>query len=191
MGILDRFEAQAIENVATGSEFRETIFSLFGYAEVNYATGYNVNSSSVEFEVDYEIGPRDEELLIQLIREDPEVDSLEKAIRSGNEALADELAESIFKSSFEEIKVHLKNKVNQMSSRLEQRFNELVNDQEVYLMGFNSTSMTLFELYGERDYDEVYVRIYQGWDTTYFYDRKGYVIDLISDDLRKKGLLED
>ena len=191
MSILDRFEAQAIENVANGSEFRDIVVYQLGHAENNFILGQVIGKSAFEVELDYEISSRDEELVVQLIMEDPEINSLEKAIRSGNDDLAEELAENIFDNSIDEFKLEMADVVDGKVEYLKQRFNDLVNEQEVYMMGQVSTTITLFELFGERDYDEVDVDIHLGWDTAYFYDRADYVIDLVRDDLEHRGLLDE
>ena len=191
MIILDRFEEQAIENVIEGSEFREIVLYQLGYAENNFVPGNFVGNSAVEIELDYQLDSRDEDLLNSLILEDPDIVSLEKAIRSGNDDLAEELAENIFDNSADEFKLQMEGVVDKKVEFLKQRFNELVNEQEVYMMGYVSTTMTLFELYGERDYDEVSVDIYLGWDFSYFYDKARYVIGLVSDNLNSRGLLDE
>lgn len=192
MIILDRFEEQAIENVIEGSEFREIVLYQLGYAENNFVPGNFVGNSAVEIELDYQLDAGDEELLNDLILEDPDIVSLEKAIRSGNDDLAEELAENIFDNSADEFKLQMEGVVDKKVDFLKQRFNELVNEQEVWLSSSSvSESMTLFELYGERDYDEVSVDIYLGWDFSYFYDKARYVIGLVSDNLNSRGLLDE
>lgn len=190
MSILDRFEEQAIENVANGSEFREIVLNNFGYSQVNHVPG-NVYGNTFEKEVDYEITSEDEELLIQLILDGPETVALEKAIRSGNDDLADELAEVVFDEAVDEYKLYMEQSVNQKAEYLKQRFNELVNEQDIFLMGYESESMTLFDLFGERDYDEVDVEIHLGWDTSYFTDVRTYVIEVVCDSLSSRGLLDE
>ena len=180
MSILDRFEEQAIENVIEGSEFREIVLYQLGYGDNNFTPGNVVGNSAVEMEFDYQLDAEDEGLLNSLILEDSDIVSLEKAIRSGNDDLAEELAENIFNNSADEFKLQMEGVVDKKVNYLKQRFNELVNEQEVWLSGLESESMTLFELYGERDYDEVSVDIYLGWDFSYFYNKANYVIDLVS-----------
>lgn len=190
MSILDRFEEQAIENVIEGSEFREIVLYQLGYGENNFTPGNVVGNSAVEIEFDYQLDAGDEDLFNSLILEDSDIVSLEKAIRSGNDDLAEELAETIFNNSADEFKLQMDGVVDGKVEYLKQRFNELVNEQEVYMMGDISTTMTLFELYGERDYDEVSVDIYLGWDFSYFYDKARHVIDLVSDSLSSRRLLD-
>lgn len=190
MSILDKFEAQAIENVANGSEFRDVVVSQLGYGG-NTVSPNITGDKSVEADLVYEVSSNDDEVISRLIMEDPETNSLEKAIRSGNDDLAYELAENIFDNSIDEFKIEMSDVVDKKVEYLKQRFNELVNEQEVYMMGYVSTSITLFELFDERDYDEVDVDIYIGWDMSYFHDKSRYVIDLVTDSLEKRGLMDE
>lgn len=191
MSILDRFEDQAIENVANGSEFRDIVVYQLGHAENNFIPGNVVGNSAFEIELDYQLDSGDEDLLNDLILEDPDIVSLEKAIRSGNDDLTEELAENIFDNAIAEFKVEMGSVIDGKVEYLKQRFNELVNEQEVYMMGQVSTVITLFELFGERDYDEVSVDIYLGWDFSYFIDKAKYVVDLVSANLNSRGLLDE
>lgn len=191
MSILDRFEAQAVENVANGSDFRNIVVYQLGYSDGNTVPPNITSNKSVEADLAYEFSSRDDEVVSRLIMEDPEINSLEKAIRSGNDDLAEELAENIFDNSINEFKVEMGDVVDGKVEYLKQRFNELVNEQEVYMMGHVSTTMTLFELFGERDYDEIDVDIYLGWDLAYFYDKANYVIDLVRGSLEKRGLMDE
>lgn len=197
MSYVNNFLYEAVDNVIEGRTVNNKAVDLFGYSQVNSVPGNIVSiggTVEVEIEIDYELGS-DEDItdLKNCILETTDAVAMEKAMKSGNDDLAMDLAEDAFNTGFDDWKELNRSVFNDRVESFKMFILEEINSTEVILSGGHVVeSYSIEELILEDIENLVEITAHKGYDTSNVIgNRAQFAFDTVMDSLESRGLLEE
>lgn len=196
MSYVNDFLYEAVDTVIEGKAVNSKALDLFGYSQVNSVPGNIVSSDGVvvaEIEIDYEVGS-DEDItdLQHCILDTADAVAMEKAMRSGNDDLAMDLAEDAFDTGFDDWKELNRSVFNNKVESFKNFVLEEINSTEVILSGGHVVEIYSIEDLIQEDIENlVVIDVIKGYDTSNTIgDRAQFAFDTVMDSLESRGLLE-
>lgn len=196
MSNMDYFVYHAAARVVNGNELRERIIHNFGFADTNNQPGSLSGGKSVLFEKEIDYGLSADEDMTELgycILDTPDAVAMEKAIRTGNDDLAYDLAGNAFEEGFIDWISLNKPRIQQKINQLENYIKDEVANTEVEFSSVGAwETINIAELFNEDADTLIEVNLILGFDTSSIYtDRAQLAFDVVMNSLESRGLLEE